>query len=177
MLQRLVQLEAARADLVLPEVPRATYSLRRGFALAGIADNVATAVFTVTTTNETGNTDGGGYYCHVRALAGHDVKNDTTNDVVMAYQGGFVRAQIGAGTGSNSAVLDLVNSTTLRAATLPFSRQIDSVAMTVVETSEYVQTVLFTVNLSGATITTAQVVVEVELLWYGFLTPPVLAAA
>jgi len=154
-----------------------SYSLRRVVVKTGLSDNVATAVFTITTTNEAGDTDGGGFYCHVRALVGHGIANNAANDAAMAYQGAFVRAALNTGAGGNSTVVDLVNSTTLRAATNALARQIDRITMTVTETSEYVQTVNFTVDLSGASVGTAEVIAEVELIWYGYLTAPIIAAA
>lgn len=154
-----------------------TYSLRKVIVKTGLNDNVATAVFTITTTNEAGDTDGGGFYCHVRALVGHGIANNAANDAAMAYQGAFVRAALNTGAGGNSAVVDLVNSTTLRVATNALARQIDRITMTVTETSEYVQTVNFTVDLSGASVGTAEVIAEVELIWYGYLTAPIIAAA
>jgi hypothetical protein len=112
------------------------YVKRHVFAREGIADNAATALFTITTTNEAGNTDGGGYVCWVTGMAAHSATNDTTNSAVHAYRGHFSRAQESTGTGVNSAVVG--DSDDAGAATTPATRDIASVTMTVTETSEYV---------------------------------------
>ena len=39
----------------------------------GIADNTATALFTITTTNESGNTDDGAYTCFIKGMVGHRI--------------------------------------------------------------------------------------------------------
>ena len=48
---------------------------------------------------------------------------------------------------------------------------------TVAATSNCIATFSLQIDLTGANATTAQVVIEIEVIWYGFLTAPVIAAA
>lgn len=152
------------------------YLLERMFVKTGISDNVATSVFTITTTNESGSTDAGGYACDVYAMIGHAVTDGAaTNTAVKSFRAHFARAMEDGGTGVNSAVSEI--SETGSAATTSLTRDISTVTMTVSETSEYVQAVQFQIDLTGSGVTTAQVICLVRLVYYGFTTPPVLAQA
>lgn len=161
-------------------LPTAGYPNRVGgtFTKTGIADNAATAIFTITTTNESGDVDGGAYTCEVRALVTHIATNGAANNAAVKYRGSFTREMIATGTGSNTAVEDTFTGASAKSAT----RDVASVTMTVTETSEYVQTVNFTVDISAAggagdDLQTAEVTVFVDLLYTGFLTTPTLALA
>ena len=173
LLRRILQLEARLANLVLPEVGQPLYRVYKVLAKAAIADNVATPIFTITTTNEAGNNDGGGYSCHMVAFVGHAAGATTANSSVRYWAGHFNRAMMNTGAGSNSAVIEEYDDA--EAATAVIQRGIVSTTVTVAETSEYVQTVSFQIDLSGASVDTAEVVVEVEVLYYGFLTAPAIA--
>lgn len=139
-----------------------------------VADNIATGVFSITTTNETGDTDGGGYAVFVHALIGHGLSSTTTDAAAKSFSAQFCRVMVAAGTGVNSAVSEVVE--TASAATTGATRDIGAVTMTVVENSEYVQYVAFQVDGSGSDVTTLRVICDVYLVWYGFTTPPTLAA-
>lgn len=149
------------------------YTLTRCFSREGLADNTATALFTITTTNEAGNTDGGVYACYVKGVAGHTGLSDGSPQSARAFAAHFTRAQAADGTGVNSAVTEEYDDAL---ADTGGGRTIDGIAMTVTETSEYVQTVNIAVDVSGASAATASIALEVTLVWYGFLTPPRLAA-
>jgi hypothetical protein len=158
------------------QVTQSTYVVRGVFTKVGIADNAATSIFTITTANEAGSTDGGGYSVFVHAVMGHEATNGSgSGSATKSFTAQFCRAMLGVGTGVNSAVSEVME--TASAATTPAGRDIGAVTMTVVETSEYIQTIQFTVDLTGTAVSTAEAFVLVELVWTGFLTPPVLAAA
>jgi hypothetical protein len=83
----------------------------------------------------------------------------------------------GTGTGVHSVVTEAVE--TASAAADAANRDVDTVTMTPVETSEYVTTVQFLVKGTGATSRAVSMYVTayVTLVWTTFTTPPVLAAA
>lgn len=141
----------------------------------GIADNTATPLFTVTTANETGSTDGGAYLCHVTALIAHAATSATTNAAAKAFAARFTRAMLAAGTGVLSAVTEDHDDTP--ADTDAATRSIGNVTLTLAETSEYQITASITVDLTGADVQTAEVIALVELLATGFTTPPTIAPA
>lgn len=149
--------------------------VRNVFTKTGIADNSATAVFTVTTTNETGDTDGGAYTCFVRAIGVHNGSAAGDNAVMGGFYH-FSRAQQAAGTGQLSAVVE-AGETAAAESEGGTTRGIASVTMTVAETTEYITAANFTIDLDGSGVTTAVVVAEVTLVYYGYTTPPTLAAA
>ena len=151
-----------------------TYCRRMVVSKAGIADNAATPIFTVTTVNEAGDTDGGTYICHVRAACSHASAAASTCTAIRFYEGRWARAIEDDGAGGNSAVTEIADDCAVASGV---TRAIDGIVGTVAETSEYVQTFSLAIDLSGAGATTAEVVAEVNVLWYGFTTPPVIAAA
>lgn len=158
---------------------RETYVIKKVFAKAGMTDNTATAVFTITTTNESGSTDGGVYTVDMRVLAFHSGLNNTDNAALGGHYA-FSRAAQAAGTGQNSAVIEPTGGETAPAESEGGTTKgitAGAVTCTVTETSEYINTVNFTVDGDGGAVTTMGVVVEVTLIWYGYLTAPVLAAA
>jgi len=141
----------------------------------GIADNVATALFTVTTANETGSTDGGAYLCRVTALIAHAGTSASSDAATKAFAARFTRAMQAAGIGALSAVTEDHDDTA--ADTTAATRSIGNVTLTVAESSEYSVTASITIDLTGTDVQTAEVVAHVELLWTGFLTVPEIAPA
>jgi len=173
-------LDAAVVELAAPTIAFSDGTLYRPvlrtvIQKTGLADNVATPVFTITTVNETGDTDGGTYICHVVASCSHGSSNNTANSATRYWAGHFARAMMQTGAGSNSAVIEEYDDA--EAATAIVQRGVASVTVTVAETSEYVQTVSFQIDLSGAAIADGQVTAEVTVLWHGFLAPPIIAVA
>jgi len=159
-------------ELETQETPGLTYVIERSFSKTSIADNTATSLFRVGTVNESGSTDGGGYAVFVHALIGHALANDATNAAVKSFTAHYARAMIAGGTGVTSAVSEISESGS--GATTSLTRDISTVTMTVLETSEYNNDVQFTIDLTGSGVTTAQVVCFVRVIWYGLLTPPTL---
>jgi len=165
-------------------ITRGTYHISQVVTKTSIADNSATAVFTITTTDGLGNIDGGGYACHVRALVGHTL-HATASDFQAAksFQAPFARAMSTDGAqGNSSAVAEIAESASgVAYAGNTGRRDIGTITMTTADTSEYVQTVSFTVDLTnpgaGGSIGTAEVIAEVDLIYYGFQVAPVIAVA
>ena len=141
----------------------------------GIADSVATALFTVTTADEAGSNDGGAYLCRVSALIAHAGTSAATDAAAKAFAARFTRAMAGAGSGALSAVTEDHDDTA--ADTTAATRSIGNVTLTVAETSEYQITASIQIDLTGTDVQTAQVVALVELFWTGFLTTPEIAPA
>jgi hypothetical protein len=139
----------------------------------GLADATATEVFTITTTNEAGANDAGVYYCEFVGLAAHGIgpTGETSVTELFAHWARAINQDGSAG--ANSAV---VLATTNLAASTAATKSVASVVITIVETSEYVQSVRFNVDISGTTITTADVVGMARLIYAGFTTPPVITS-
>lgn len=167
--QRIDQLERSGAG------SSSTYRKVAVFTKTAIADNVATAIFTVTTVNESGSTDGGGYICHTISMCGHALTNDTTNAAARMHEGVFIRVNKNDGVNADYEVQ--LHETASGAATASATRDLDTISGSVTDTSNTVATYNLQFDLTGTGVTTGQVVCWVELLWYGFLTAPVLAAA
>jgi hypothetical protein len=147
--------------------------LRYAFTKTSISDNTETAVFTITTTNETGDNDAGGYSVLMHVLA----QDGTYTALASASMGqvcAFARSMHKAAGGTNSAVA--VVGTTACAATNAANRNIDTLTVTVTETSEFVQTVNVTIDHSGVLASALSAVIVVELVWYMLVTAPTLAA-
>lgn len=138
-------------------------------------DGTATAVFTITTSDETGDADAGSYTCFVLANIDHAAATTTSYAAAKGFFASFTRVTEKTGTGLNTAVTEIYESASV--ATDAPTRDIGTVTMTVTETSEYVQTVEFSVDVTGTSATNPFVTCWVLLLWGGFTTAPVIAAA
>lgn len=150
------------------------YSIRKTFLVTGIADNVATNIFTITTAGAASQ-EAGVYSVFVHACIAHGTSSGNSNTASKSFTAQFCRAMKAGGTGVNSAVSEVIE--TASAATTSATRDIGAVTMTVVETSEYIQTIQFTIDLTGTSILSAIVTVVVELAWSLFQAAPVLAVA
>lgn len=148
------------------------YTIARTFVTTSIADNVATDVFRIETTNESGSNDGGGYSVFVHALIGHALTANASNEATKSFTAHYTRVMKGDGTGVNSAVSEISESAS--AATTAGTRDIGTVTMTVVENTEYQNDIQFTIDTTGTSATTATTVIYVQVLWYGFNTAPTL---
>ncbi len=142
---------------------------------ASIPDNSPTAVFTITTTDEAGSNDGGAYVCRVRGAVG--LGTPTISYPAMRYFAAhFSRSVISTGAAAyESAVTEEYDDAlSLRAAG---NYSVDGVTLTLTATSPYVLTVNLTVDVSGVSYNVSTALMEVELLWQGFTTAPVIAVA
>jgi hypothetical protein len=149
-----------------------TNTIRRTFSKT-VTDNVATSVFRITTVNEAGNTDGGGYSVLVHALIGHSLSSGSSPCAAKSYTGEFCQVTTAFGVAATSAVSQII--LTASAATIPATRDIGTVTMIALATSAYLTDIQFTVDITGSSVGFASVVVEVELIWLGYTTPPVMS--
>lgn len=151
-----------------------TYTKRAVFSKTGISDNVQTNIFTVTTTNESGSNDGGGFICFCNCLVGHAIASNATGLAIVADHCVMQRINKADGT-ATSAMGEIWEGGVSASASA--TRSIASVTPGQTATSNYVTTMWLTIDLTGTSVTTAQAVVAVELIWWGYLTAPTLAAA
>ena len=163
----------ASANLV-SGVAIGTYAIHATITKTGIADNTQTSIFTVTTTNESGSTDGGGFVCFCNCLVGHAIASNATDLAIVADHCVMQRINKANGT-ATSAMGEIWEGGV--SASAAATRSIASVTPGQTATSNYVTTMWLTIDLTGTGVTTAQAVVAVELIWWGYLTAPVLAAA
>lgn len=162
------ELEGADFKIKEGSFTQETYVIRKHVAITGAVDNTATNLFTITTTDETGDVDGGSYTVNMWVKGGESTAVGATNTAVMSMNCHFGRVMVGAGTGANSAVGEISQSAEAAAGT----GGVNNITITVVETSEYVQTIQVTVDVDGGT---ADASVTIELLYSVFTTPPVIA--
>lgn len=137
-----------------------------------LTNATATTVLTITTTNEAGDTDGGAYIVNVKGMVSNGAAANNTYVASKSFYGTFTRSIGRTGEGVNSAVTEVYESAS--AATNPAGRDIGTVTMTVTEVSEYEIAVQFTVNDIGGS-PQLRMTFEAELVWYGFLTAPVMS--
>ena len=145
-----------------------TNVIRKVVILSGATDNAATEMFTITTVDEAGSTDGGSYTVNINVMGSEAVANDGVNVSAVSLVAHFVRLMVAAGTGSNSAVAEISETASVDLGT----GAIATITITVAETSEFVQSVLLQVDTSGGTFDGYAIV---ELVWEGFLTAPVIS--
>lgn len=162
--------QAIEDTLAKFEIGQGRYIIEKLIVKTGLTDNTATSVFRVETTNETGSTDGGGYAVFVHGLITHGVSSTSSNAATKSFTAHFTRAQKSDGTGVNSAVSEI--SETGSAATTTLTRDISTVTMTVLETSEYQNDIQFQIDSTGSSATTPGIVLYVRVIWYGYLTAP-----
>lgn len=145
--------------------------IKKSITKTGLADNVATEIFKIKTTDEVSN-DGGTFVVFIRGVIGHPGNNAASSQSSKAYSACFSRAVIATmGTGANSAVTEIVDATT--AATASGTRDIGVVTPTVTNPVDEFNTVFnLQVDTTGSSATTYQVTFEVELIYTGFTTPP-----
>lgn len=146
--------------------------LRLFIRKTGIADNVATEVFKVETTNESGSTDGGGYVCLIEAMVGHQATSGAGSGAVKSWSGRFSRQMTGAGAGVNTAIENVFSGASAAGNTLV--RDLGTITVTVAETTEYDVRVSFQIDTTGSSATTAELSVTVTVIYGGFLTAPVI---
>ena len=175
--QQSIDNEAALYAALLGEGPVATGGMVKQFVKkTAIADNVATEVFTITTTNEAGSNDGGVYWCLFEGVAVH-VGGVAGDNAVSSAVSSFSRAMKSTGVGMNSGAAAFGVSPQIAESEGGATKGIATCVMSVVETSEYVQSVKFTVDLDGSAVTTATVLGMVTVFYHGFTTPPVITSA
>ncbi len=135
----------------------------------------ATAVFSITTTNEAGDTDAGSYDVWVLAGAEHSGGNSAASNIAsMSAQYMWTRSNKATGAGVTGTEAEIYQ--TASAATDAATRDIAGIALTTTEVSEYVVNVEFNVGLSGSAVVNAYIDCLVILKWRTYTTPPVITA-
>ena len=152
-----------------------TNVIKATFHARGLADSVATDVFRIETTNETGSNDGGSYSIVVVATATQNNEAAEANDgSVRGYSATFSHINVGSGVDSETDVVDIYETDPSANVGGPPDDVISDVNMTVNEISNYIHDLQFTIAQGGnnPTANSGAVVMEVELIWRGYLTPP-----
>lgn len=139
-----------------------------------VVDSTATPVFSITTTNETGDNDAGSYSVWVLAQACHSAAVTSQYVASMFAQYMWTRSQRDTGAGTTGFEAEIYQ--TASAATDAAKRDISGIALTTAEVSEYVVNVLFNVGLTGTSVVKPYVDCLVILLWQTYTTPPVITA-
>lgn len=169
------ELQDLRAQLQQITVNPSSKMLEAVFSVSAIADNTATNLFRIETTNESGSNDAGTYAVYMHLLITHAAGATSGNNAAKSLTAHYVRAIKNDGAvGVNSAVSEI--SETASAATSSASRDISTVTVTVQENSEYQNDIQITVDLTGTGVNTAHVICYVRVLWQGFNTAPQLSA-
>jgi len=150
-------------------ITQETFVITKVVSLTGATDNTATNFFTITTTDESGSADGGSYYVEISLLASEGVAaSGATNVAVKGLKAAFNRVMASAGTGANSAMAEINEPDEANQGT----GTIATVTLTVVETSEFVQTIQLLVDTSGGTF---DGFAQILLVYNKFTTAPVIA--
>jgi hypothetical protein len=134
----------------------------------------ATPVFSITTTNETGDNDAGSYGCIVITEAAHSATTSSTNVASMLNMAAFTRSQRDTGAGTTSYEFQVFQ--TASAATDAAVRDVTGIALTATESSEYVVNVELNVGLNGSATVNPFVNCFVILIWQTYATPPTITA-
>lgn len=145
------------------------------FSKTAIADNSATNILTVTTTDESGSTDGGSWALRLELEILHPSTASGSGASAEKYGEYLVRhLNIGAGTVTNSAVEVLKETTSIASASA--TRDIGTITVAITSTSNYIQTISLTVDTTGSGATTYRIAGFAKLIWSGYTTAPVMAA-
>lgn len=143
------------------------------FFIKTLVDNVATSVFRIETTNESGNNDGGYYSVTIEAVIGHAAGSAASAGAGWTKIWKFSRLMSNLGAGINSVVSTYWDSLSL-ANNSPV-RDILDITATLVETSEYQLDFQITANATGSSAGNPDVTLIVNIIWIGFLHAPVLS--
>ncbi len=139
----------------------------------GIADNVATGIFSVTTPNPAGSNDGGAYTCRVFTTVTHLATATSTNAAVEANDTLFQAVGKNDGT-SATAIGEITEGGT--SATDGATRSIGAVTPSLNAASAYQTDFRLTVDLTGTDVQTAEATCFIVLIWSGYGSAPVIAA-
>lgn len=151
---------------------RGTYCTQAVFTKA-LTDNSATGVFSVTTTNETGDLDGGGWALRLHVLI-TDGSKSAGNVATKSLEAMVTRAMKYTGTGSCSSVSEVTETGSV--STDPTAVDIGTLTVSTSETSEYVTAINVLADHTGTQASNLRAIVLAELLWYAFNTRPTLTA-
>jgi len=133
----------------------------------GITYNTASVICTITTPTS----EAGGYTLKIWGSVGHALVSASTNTAVTFIEGSFNRSMTSSGTGVTSSI---VQTTTTATATTSGTRDISTVTLSTTEVSEYIVDVSLTVDLTGSSVDTWYSVSNIELVYHGFTTNPII---
>lgn len=134
-----------------------------------------TAVLTVTTTDESGSKDAGSYTVKIEGLVHASAAAGSQPSTARGFGRVFARTMNASGAGVNTPVRTIYdtdpasNNAPVREVTVP--------TVTVVETSEYVQTVTINCDVTGTGPIDPIVTLFVRIEWGTFVSAPVVAVA
>lgn len=128
------------------------------------ASGVATLAWTITTTNETGDTDAGVYTCKFSGIVGNTAASNNAGDLSGIYfSSAFTRALDATGAlGSNGAVSELAETDSGMGGSS--GRTTLGATMTTSEASEYATDVLIEVLCGGASSAAPVIYGEIEII-------------
>lgn len=150
--------------------------IRACFVKAGMTNDTATAVFTITTTNEVGvDTDAGGYSCFIRTHAHLGGTSAAATIAAMSNEAKFNRSI--RNTGATGVLSAVAQDSSAASATDAAVRNITAVVISAVEVNEYTTEVKVKITGAGTGVLTGYCVMVVELAWFAFDTAPAMAAA
>jgi len=151
-------------------------SIRKTVRGTNLADNIVTTVFMINTTNESGNTDGGTYVCHMKAMVSHGGNNNASGGgpTTRYWEGVFSQALDYGPTGHFISGISEIFDGAETGINQSY-RDIDNITVTAVASGYYRCDVKFQVDLSGSNIDTAEVVVVLDLIWEKYRTPPTIS--
>ena len=132
-----------------------------------------TAVLTVTTTDESGSTDAGSYQVYIEGVVHASAAAGSQPSTARGFARAFARTMNAEGGGVNTPVLTLYN--TDPASNNASVRKVGVPTVTVVETSEYVQTVTINCDVTGTGPIDPIVTLFVRIEWGTFVSAPVVA--
>jgi len=138
-------------------------------------DNTPTTVLTITTTNETGDADGGSYVVWLFARVTAGSTTTTTAVAAKSHLATFAHINRNTGVQTNSVVTEIAE--TAVAANDAAARDIGTVTVTLTGTGETVTNVLYTVDVTGTSGGDAYVRVWAVLVWQSYTTAPVMTVA
>jgi len=152
-----------------------TYRVLSG-ATKSLADDTPTSVALITTADQAGSADAGCYIATITLLIANATGAGTAGSTASkALTVQFARAMEATGTGVTTAVI--VVSETASAATNAAQRDIGTVTITTTEISEYQIAIQVQADHTGTLSSLLLCVMQIDLLWYGFLTAPVISNA
>ena len=144
--------------------------IRKSFAITDLENETETPLFVIETADEDSDEDGGYYGAQMNVLVGQGVVGSSRASASRVFVEVFTRNMISAGNGSNSEVAEVGSTTS--AANIAELRDIGNITMRAVEKSEYQTEVSITAELLGTNPLGGVAVVSVELVYFGFETPP-----
>ena len=144
--------------------------IHNSFAVTDLENETETPLFVIETADEDSDDDGGYYGVQMSVLVGQGLTVFSGASASRVFVEVFTRHMISAGNGNNSEVAEIGNTTSV--ANNAGLRDIGNITMRAVEKSEYQTEVRITAELLGANPLAGFAVVKVELVYFGFETPP-----